>query len=111
MSEDAQTVLRTLAFSEKQLSATEERWFTVRIMPYRTMEDVIAGLVITFTNITKTKALEAELRAENAALKTCLSRNSSARWLPPLQSEEYDLVSIWKLWRAQRQFSIWKRAD
>jgi len=33
-------------------------------MPYRTMEDVIGGVVITFTNITVAKALEAELRAE-----------------------------------------------
>jgi two-component system CheB/CheR fusion protein len=38
-------------------------------MPYRTMEDVIAGVVITFSNITAAKALEAELRAENARLK------------------------------------------
>ena len=38
-------------------------------MPYRTMEDVIAGVVITFVNITATKTLEADLRAEIAKLK------------------------------------------
>jgi hypothetical protein len=36
MSDDVQEVLRTLTFSEKQIAATNERWFTVRIMPYRT---------------------------------------------------------------------------
>jgi two-component system CheB/CheR fusion protein len=45
----------------------------VRIMPYRTMDDMIAGAVITFTNITASKALEAELRAEIARLKGLLA--------------------------------------
>jgi two-component system CheB/CheR fusion protein len=69
MTEEAQEVLRTLAFSEKQIIATDGRWFSVRIMPYRTMEDIIAGVVITFSNITAAKTLEAELREENARLK------------------------------------------
>jgi chemotaxis methyl-accepting protein methylase len=72
LAETAQEVLRTLAFSEKQIAAAVGRWFSVRIMPYRTMEDVIAGVVITFSNITAAKALEAELRAENARLKGLL---------------------------------------
>ena len=69
LSEDAQEVLRKLAFSEKQITTSDGRWFSVRIMPYRTMEDVIAGVVITFVNITATKTLEADLRAEIAKLK------------------------------------------
>jgi two-component system CheB/CheR fusion protein len=69
MTGEAREVLRKLAFSEKQITATNGRWFSVRIMPYRTMEDVIAGVVITFSNITAAKALEAELRAEIAKLK------------------------------------------
>ena len=36
MTEDAREVLRTLVFSEKQITATDGRWFAVRIMPYRT---------------------------------------------------------------------------
>jgi len=72
MSDEAREVLRKLAFSEKQITATDGRWFSVRIMPYRTMEDVIAGVVITFANITAAKALEAELREENARLKALL---------------------------------------
>jgi two-component system CheB/CheR fusion protein len=65
-------VLRTLVFSEKQIATTDGRWFSVRIMPYRTMEDVIAGVVITFANITASKALEAELRGEIARLRGLL---------------------------------------
>lgn len=69
MIEEAREVLRTLVFSEKQIAANDGRWFSVRIMPYRTMEDVIGGVVITFTNITTAKALETELREEIAKLK------------------------------------------
>ncbi|HEY5975555.1 MAG TPA: PAS domain-containing protein, partial [Geobacteraceae bacterium] len=72
MIEEAREVLRTLVFSEKQIAATDGRWFTVRIMPYRTMEDVIGGVVITFMDITAAKELEAKLRAENARLKSLL---------------------------------------
>jgi PAS domain len=59
MSEEAQEVQRTLAFSGKQVAATDESWFSVCIMPYRTKEDVIAGVVITFSNITEFKKLVA----------------------------------------------------
>ena len=60
--EDARDVLRTLIFSEKQVMAGDGRWFEVRIMPYRTLDDVINGVVLTFMDITRTKVLEAELR-------------------------------------------------
>jgi len=70
MIDAAREVLRTLIFSEKQIATTDGRWYAVRIMPYRTMEDVIAGVVITFSNITATKAQEAELRKEIATLKS-----------------------------------------
>jgi len=69
MIEEAREVLRTLIFSEKQAATVDGRWFSVRIMPYRTMEDVIDGVVITFADITAAKTLEAELRRENARLK------------------------------------------
>jgi two-component system CheB/CheR fusion protein len=67
MPEDARQVLRTLVFSEKPVATTDGRWFSVRIMPYRTEENLIDGLVITFVDITAAKTLEARLRA---AVKT-----------------------------------------
>jgi two-component system CheB/CheR fusion protein len=60
---DALEVLRTLMFSEKQVAARDGRWFTVRIMPYRTTDNVIDGVVLTFINITEAKRLEAQLQA------------------------------------------------
>ncbi len=65
---DATEVLRTLAFVERSITTEDGRWFTVRIMPYRTMDDRINGLVITFANITGAKKVETELREKLAAL-------------------------------------------
>ena len=62
LSADARETLRTLAFSEKQVSTTDGHWFSVRIMPYRTLTNVIQGAVITFVDITAAKELETRLR-------------------------------------------------
>jgi two-component system CheB/CheR fusion protein len=59
---DAKETLRTLAFCEKEISTTDARWFKVRIMPYRTVANVIQGAVITFVDITAAKQLESRLR-------------------------------------------------
>jgi len=59
---DANGTLRTLAFSEKQIATTDGHWYTVRIMPYRTVANVIQGVVITFVDITAAKELETRLR-------------------------------------------------
>ena len=59
---DAAEVLRTLAFKETTVATTDGRWYRVRTMPYRTQDNVIEGVVITFTDVTAIKQLEAELR-------------------------------------------------
>ena len=56
--DDAREVLRTLVFKERRASTRDGKWFTVRIMPYRTLDNVIDGLVITFTDASSQQALE-----------------------------------------------------
>jgi two-component system CheB/CheR fusion protein len=63
---NASEVLRTLIFKETDISTNDGRWFTIRIMPYRTLDDKIEGLVITFIDITVAKKLEAELALVNS---------------------------------------------
>jgi two-component system CheB/CheR fusion protein len=60
--EDAQETLRTLIFCEKQIRDFGGKWFSVRIMPYRKLDNVIDGIVITFVDITAAKELESNLR-------------------------------------------------
>jgi two-component system CheB/CheR fusion protein len=68
MTNHAIDVLRTLIFKETSISTHDQRWFTVRIMPYRTFDDHIDGLVITFIDISEAKKLEAELNKTIAIL-------------------------------------------
>ncbi|WP_200896565.1 chemotaxis protein CheB [Chromobacterium vaccinii] len=58
LSQDAYGVIRTLVFKDKLIRATDDQWYRARIMPYRTQENVIDGIVITFTNISEIRALE-----------------------------------------------------
>jgi two-component system CheB/CheR fusion protein len=62
LADDAREVLHTLVYSEKKISATDGRWFTVRIMPYRTQENRIDGVVITFFDITEAKKNEQSMQ-------------------------------------------------
>ena len=62
---DALEVIRTLVFIQKPIPTNDGRWFSIRIMPYRTFDDRIDGLVITFINISDHKQLEVELFETN----------------------------------------------
>jgi len=66
---DVGTVLQTLVFIEKEIPTSDGHWFVTRIMPYRTLDNTIDGVVITFMDITRTKELEAELRRSLTAKK------------------------------------------
>ena len=55
--DDAREVLRTLVSKEKASSSQDGRRFRVRVMPYRTIDNRIDGVVITFTNINPTPPL------------------------------------------------------
>ena len=68
MAADAREVLRSLVFKECDVTTTADRWFRVRIMPYRTQENRIDGLVITFVDITVSKTLNVELSAARAQI-------------------------------------------
>ena len=54
----ARQVIKTLVSVETAITTHDHRWYNVRIMPYRTLDDRIDGLVITFTDITQAKWAE-----------------------------------------------------
>ncbi len=62
-------VIKTLTTIETASTTNDGRWFNVRIMPYRTIDDRIDGLVITFNDITIAKKLEFELKELNENLR------------------------------------------
>jgi two-component system CheB/CheR fusion protein len=65
---DVNEVLKTLVSKEIQVQTTDGSWYLMKIVPYRTTDNVIDGVVITFADITDFKRMEERLaeRAEYA---------------------------------------------
>ena len=81
LAEDALEVLRTLVFKERRAATRGGRWFSVRVMPYRTAENVIDGVVITFTDVTDFHTLEAALRSQATEFQQMAESLPSLVWV------------------------------
>jgi two-component system, chemotaxis family, CheB/CheR fusion protein len=68
--EDTRAVLDTLIPKEAQVLSREGQWYQMRIQPYRTLENVIEGAVLTFVDITEQKRLQAALGESEKRLRT-----------------------------------------
>lgn len=66
---DAHEVMRTLLPMEKPVAGRNGNWFSVRMMSYRTPDNKIDGLVITFTDVSASKALEATFQSKESQLE------------------------------------------
>jgi two-component system CheB/CheR fusion protein len=66
--DEIRRVLRSLAPWERQVRVPEtSSWYMLRILPYRTIEDVIDGVVVTLIDVTDLKRAQ-EQRAQLAAI-------------------------------------------
>ncbi len=73
LDQDARQVLDTLESLEREIKIPGGIWFSRRILPYRTQDDGVEGVVITYSDITERKATakaleEAKQLAEQANL-------------------------------------------
>jgi two-component system, chemotaxis family, CheB/CheR fusion protein len=69
LSEDADEVLRTLQTKEREVKSKSGDWYLARLIPYRTLEDRIDGIVLTFVEITRRIESENQLRQQAALLE------------------------------------------
>jgi two-component system CheB/CheR fusion protein len=69
---DTQAVLNTLIPKELSVQTTAGKWYKMNIQPYRTLENVIEGAVITFVDISETKRAKEALRKANELLLQAL---------------------------------------
>jgi len=66
---DAHDVLQDLSLKEKEVRSKDGVCYRMRVRPYRTVNNVIDGVVITFEDITALKQTEAALNTLNAKLE------------------------------------------
>jgi two-component system, chemotaxis family, CheB/CheR fusion protein len=69
LTRDARAVLNELAPVRCEVRSRNDRWYDVRMRPYRTVEDKIDGVVITFVDVTERRAVEEALRTGERQLK------------------------------------------
>jgi|GEM_PF-2575897 len=66
---DILEVLDTLISKELEVQILTGAWYTLHIMPYRTLDNVIEGAVITFVDITERKKIQENLEKANDQLR------------------------------------------
>lgn len=67
--EDARAVLDTLSSREREVRTLDGRWSLMRVLPYRTVDNVITGVVVAFVDITEQKRVEEQLRVVTRAVE------------------------------------------
>ena len=67
--DDVSRVLEELQTVEREVSGKDKHWYIVRLLPYRTSDHKITGVVITFTDIQERKNVEEALRANEERLR------------------------------------------
>jgi two-component system CheB/CheR fusion protein len=72
LAEDARRVLRHLASSEREVRARNGSWYLMRMRPYRTVEDKIDGVVVTFVDIGERRRAEEAMRDSEARIRAVI---------------------------------------
>ena len=83
--EDARGVLAHLTPVEREIRGRDD-WFIARLLPYRTADDHIAGVVLTFIDITERKRSTAALHEADERMRRALALAGIVVW-------EYDLAT------------------
>ena len=71
---DIQNVLDTLNSKNLEVQTINNKWFAMNMQPYRTLDNVIEGAVISFVDITEVKKIQLELQDSETKLR-CLFDN------------------------------------
>ena len=74
--DDCREVLETLAYREKEVRSQDGSQFLMRILPYRTTENVIEGLTMTFVSIDRVKRAESALADSEDRLRKRLEERA-----------------------------------
>jgi two-component system, chemotaxis family, CheB/CheR fusion protein len=90
--QDASNVLLTLQAAEREVHSQDGKWYLARLVPYRTLEDRIEGVVLTFVDISGTREYEKRLREQ--AMDITASRRSEEALLMSGQNKDRFLAML-----------------
>ena len=78
--EDVTAVLDSLIPKEMEVQTTAGAWYTMRIQPYRTLDNVIEGAVITFVDVSERRRAEAALRESDSYFRQLMESVPQLVW-------------------------------
>lgn len=92
LEDDMAQVLRTAEPLERELPARDDRWYLLRLSPYRTHEDRIDGVVLNFIDVTERRRAQELLRAREERLRLVAE---STRDYAIITLDDAGLVTSW----------------
>jgi two-component system CheB/CheR fusion protein len=81
-------VTRHLQLFEKEIQDKKGKWYLMSIIPYRTADNAVEGIIITFVNITKLKLSEEKLIRSERELKRVQQITRVGSWYLDIATNE-----------------------
>ena len=98
---DARRVLDKLAPVEREVQDEAGRWYLTRVLPYRSTEDRIEGVVITFVDITTRKEVEEDLRQSEEQFRALVDASASMVWTTDAKGRVVEDSPSWRAFTGQ----------
>ena len=70
LADDARAVLEKLAPVDREIRSLAQSWYLMRLRPYRTVDNTIDGVVVTFVEVTERRNAEEALRQSEERYRT-----------------------------------------
>ena len=93
LTEDTKAVLDTLIPKEVEVKTKKGAWYLMRILPYRTLENVIEGAVVVFIDITDRKRVEDEWRLSENKTTELMRESETLRKLAVVAHDSRDAIT------------------
>ncbi|MEI6795272.1 MAG: chemotaxis protein CheB, partial [Methanomassiliicoccales archaeon] len=78
--EDVRSVMEYLVPRERTIRNSADEWFLARVLPYRTVENSVIGIVLTFIDITELKKIDSTLRKTEARFDQMTEQSGTVIW-------------------------------
>lgn len=92
---DALQVLETLTLVEREIHSEDGKWFLVRLLPYRTTDNHIAGVVLTLVDITDRKLAEQAVQANEGQFRRAIE---AAPFPVMMFTEDGTVLALSRVW-------------
>jgi two-component system, chemotaxis family, CheB/CheR fusion protein len=99
--EDASQVITDLAPLSREATSRDGRFFVVRLRPYRTADDRVDGVVITFIDVTELKRTASVLRASEARFQALVEAAAQTVWAADADGRLLETSASWQEFTGQ----------